>query len=188
MSILTDFAQIGFQSFGGGSATLAMIQRLAVEKRRWLSEEEFARDWALVQMAPGINLVAITILIGRRVTGIRGSVAALLGLLAPSVTLTIVMTAFFAWARETPLVQAALKGIIPATVGMGLWTSVTITRPLLRAARRDGRLGLALGICALLISALGVALFQAPVLAVLFIGGLLCMLAAWRGAGRVSRA
>ncbi|MBX5452091.1 MAG: chromate transporter, partial [Thermogemmatispora sp.] len=60
---------IGLQSFGGGSSTLLLIQREFTEKHRWLTIEEFARDWNLCIMTPGINLVAITVLIGRKLAG-----------------------------------------------------------------------------------------------------------------------
>src|SRR4051812_17220439 len=76
---------IGLQSFGGGSATLFLIRRAAVEQYQWVSPEDFTRDWALVQAAPGINLLCITILIGHRVAGFLGGLASLLGLMLPSV-------------------------------------------------------------------------------------------------------
>src|SRR5438105_7826591 len=83
---------LGLQSFGGGAATLTLIRRAAVEQYGWLSEAEFTRAWALVQIAPGINLLALTILIGRRTLGAKGIALALLGLLLPSVTVTVLLT------------------------------------------------------------------------------------------------
>src|SRR5688572_20997901 len=58
---------IGLQSFGGGTATLFLIRRMAVDQFKWLTPDAFTRDWSLVQAAPGIILVCLMILVGRRV-------------------------------------------------------------------------------------------------------------------------
>src|SRR5258708_38822999 len=79
---------LGLQSFGGGTATLALIQRAVVENYRWIAADEFTRYWALCQIAPGINLFALTLLIGRKTGGAMGAAAALAGLLLPSVRIT----------------------------------------------------------------------------------------------------
>ncbi len=119
-------------------ATLALIHRAAVDRHRWLTEEEFARDWALVQVAPGINLLALTILIGKRLAGWRGILLCMIGLLLPSVTITIALTAGYAQIQRQPLMQAALHGIIPATVGIGLVTAAQMARAPLKASRKEG--------------------------------------------------
>ena len=74
---------IGIQSFGGGSATLYLM-RQACLTRGWLDEVEFTRAWALVQIAPGINLIKMAALIGRELRGWPGVVAAVAGLVLPS--------------------------------------------------------------------------------------------------------
>jgi chromate transporter len=130
---------LGLQSFGGGVATLALIRRAVVERYRWVSDEEFTRDWALCQVAPGINLLGITILLGRRLAGMRGVFLCLLGLLLPSVTLTVLLTALYAHIRDSDVVRAALRAVIPASVGLGLLTAFDIARPTLSASGREGR-------------------------------------------------
>jgi chromate transporter len=131
---------LGAQSFGGGTASLALIRRSAVETHHYLTEAEFVRDWALVQIAPGVNLLALVILIGRRWGGARGVALALGGLLLPSAAATVLMTALYAQFATLPVVRAALRGILPATVGLGLVTAIQMLRPLLRTGRGEGRL------------------------------------------------
>jgi chromate transporter len=128
---------IGLQSFGGGSSTLGLIHQLAV-KRNWLSEAEFAQTWALVQMAPGINIIKLVILIGYRLRGWVGAMAATCGLLLPSSTVTVLMTAGYASIRTLPWIQAMLQGILPAVIGISLATGILMVYPLLRHAYRDG--------------------------------------------------
>src|SRR4051794_7373426 len=72
---------IGVQSFGGGSATLYLIRRVAVERHGWLTDEDFTRYWGICQIAPGINILGLVILIGWRVSGPIGALLSLTGLL-----------------------------------------------------------------------------------------------------------
>jgi chromate transporter len=178
---------IGAQSFGGGNATLYLIRRAVVERRGWLADEEFMRYWAICQIVPGINLLCITILIGWRMRGAIGIVLSLLGLLLPSVTITVLLAASYASVRDLPLVQAALHGVLPATIGMGLLMSITMARPPLAGSRREGRASLLLS-CALLAGGvLLYALLRPPVLTMLWAGGGISAAAAWYRARSLDR-
>lgn len=176
---------LGSQSFGGGTATLFMIRRAAVEQERWLSDEEFTRDWSLCFIAPGINLLAMTVLLGHRVAGRAGSLIALAGLLLPSVALTVVMAALYRRLQNVGAVQAALEGIIPATVGLGLILAVGMIRPLLATSRREGAASLATSLALLAGSMAATLLWEPPVALLLCGAGVLGGLAAW---GRAARA
>lgn len=162
--LLRVWLTLSVQSFGGGTATLALIRRAAVDEQRWVSAEEFGRFWGLVQLAPGINLLALTVLLGRRTAGVRGVALALTGLLLPSAALTIFLTAVYAYVQQLAPVQAALRGIVPAVAGLGFLTAWQIARPLLV---RPARFFILAG------SALAAWLGAVPVLAVLLAGGLL---------------
>src|SRR5216683_30897 len=84
------WASIGLQSFGGGASTTLLIQRAFIDKHKWLSIEEFMHLWNLCILTPGINLVALTVLIGRKLGGAWGIAVSLAGLLLPSGVLIIV--------------------------------------------------------------------------------------------------
>lgn len=171
--------QMGLQSFGGGMATLYMIRRAVVDQHGWLTAGEFTRDWALCQAAPGINLVGMTILVGRQVAGIPGALVAVFGLLFPSVAITITMTALYASFRDSALLQSAIHGVVPATVGLGLLLSASMARPLLAASRRESNFSLVVGVFLLVGSAVALLLWQLPVILVLCIAGLIGALTAW---------
>lgn len=175
---------LGVQSFGGGMATLYLIRRATVERYQWLTAAEFTRDWALCQAAPGINLLCMTILIGRQVAGLAGAVVALVGLLLPSVTITILMIALYADLRNLPVVQAALHGVVPATVGMGLLLTTNMARPLLAASHRESRTSLVVSVLILVGSTLAVVLWETPVILVLISAGTLSALTMWRQAAQ----
>ena len=169
--LLRVWLALGAQSFGGGVATLALIRQAAVERHGWLTEDEFTRDWALVQIAPGINLIAMTVLIGRRAAGGRGIVICLAGLLLPSAAITVLLTASYAHIQRLPLMQSALRGIVPATVGLGLVTAAQMARPILAANRKDGPLSLLAGVALLVASGLTVLRWRVSVVPVLCAAG-----------------
>lgn len=186
--LLAVWLGLAAQSFGGGTATQYLIYRAFVEQRGWVSPEEFGRAWGICQLAPGINLLALTVLIGWRLGRAGGVAVSLLGLLLPSVAITVGMTALYAQVRELPSVQAALRGVIPATVGLGLLMSWRIARPLLAESRREGRALLLVAGGALLGSAALVAFLDAPVLLALAAGGAVAAGASWRRAASGERA
>lgn len=183
--LLRVWFMLGLQSFGGGMATLYLIRRAVVERHRWLTAEEFTRDWALCQAAPGINLLCMTILVGRQVAGLAGALVSLVGLLLPSVTLTILMIALYADLRTLAVVQAALHGVVPGTIGLGLLLTVNMARPLLVRSYHESASSLVVGVFLLVGSALGVLVWRLPVIVVLCSAGAIGALTAWRHSMRV---
>ncbi|MFN8471666.1 MAG: chromate transporter [Anaerolineae bacterium] len=179
---------LGLQSFGGGTATLYLIQRAVVDQQRWVSAEEFSHNWAMVQLAPGINLLAITTLIGWEVAGAAGIIAALGGLLLPSIGITILVTATYASISTLPIVEAALQGVIPATVGLGLFLSYRLLMPTLSVSRREGRVSVAVCL-ALVVGAMAATWWlHWPVLLTLLVGGVLGGVFQWGRALRFAEA
>lgn len=177
--ILRAWLGLGIQSFGGGTATLYLIQRAMVQERRWMTEDDFARSWGVCQIAPGINLVGMTILIGWRIRGAMGVALALFGLLFPSVTITILMTALYHHFQDSEAVRAAFQGIVPGTIGLGLLLAWRTARPLLKDSRREGRSSFGLSLILLASTSALVSLTHIPVVVVLWSAGLVCGLAAW---------
>lgn len=128
------FFAVGTQSVGGGSSTLFLIRRHVLERNRWVTRREFAEDWALSQLSPGIHLVALAGLLGRRVGGWRGVGVAVLGMMVPAALVTALMTAAYGTFADEPLARAALAGMAPATGGMALALALVMVRE----ARRHG--------------------------------------------------
>lgn len=179
---------LGAQSFGGGAATLFLIRRAVVERHGWLTDEEFTRYWAICQVAPGINLLGLTVLIGWRLAGVPGIALSLLGLLLPSVSITVLLTATYTHIRDLEIVQAALRGLIPATVGVGFLLSFQMGRPLIRASWREGYGSFALSWAILLASGVAVALRLVSVIVILCTAGtILAVVALIRSAVRERR-
>src|SRR5437868_12290188 len=170
------WASIGLQSFGGGASTTFLIQRAFIEKHRWLSMEEFIRLWNLCILTPGINLVALTVLIGRKLGGAWGIVVSLAGLLLPSATITCLITAGFASVQHLPVVQEILRGVVPATGGIMLLVGLNFALPLMRKGYKNGVLYLLASSMLIIACALAVILLKLSVIIVILsavlLGGL----------------
>jgi chromate transporter len=160
---------IGATSFGGGSATQLLIQQHFVVKRNWMTPEAFAQDWAIVQFAPGINLIALTVLIGHRFGRWPGIAVSLLGMLGPAVAITIAMTALYARVRELPQVQGALRGLTPALVGLSLAFMWRLLKGPMQGLNQLGPPALAAGLFLLVVTA-ALTAFGMPVLASYLVG------------------
>lgn len=132
------WASIGLQSFGGGASTTLLIQRAFIEKHKWLSMEEFAHLWNLCILTPGINLVALTVLIGKKLCGSWGIVVSLAGMLLPSATITCLLAALFIQIEHVAAVQAIFRGVIPATGGIMLVVGLNFALPLIRKGSKEG--------------------------------------------------
>ena len=132
------WAGVGLQSFGGGASTTFLIQRAFIEKYKWLTIEEFLYFWNLCVLTPGINLVALTVLIGRKLGGVWGIVVSLAGLLLPSATITCLLAASFTQIENVAAVQAVLRGVIPATGAIMLLVGCNFAIPLMRRGYKEG--------------------------------------------------
>ena len=170
--LFVSFTVLALQGFGG---VLAVVQRELVERKRWMTREEFVEEWAVAQIMPGPNVLNLSIMIGLRYFGWRGAMAALAGMLA--VPLLVVLLAALAYAQFSghPQVVGALRGMGAVAAGLVAGTGLKMLSTLTRHP-----LGLALA------GAFGIATFAAiawlrlplaPVLLVL--GGAACALT-WR--------
>lgn len=167
------FTLLALQGFGG---VLAVVQREVVERRRWLSNEEFIEDWAVAQIMPGPNVVNLAMMLGARWFGLAGALTALAGLLAVPLVVVLLLALVHARFAADPRVAGALRGMAAVSAGMiaatGLRMAATLARnpvPLL--------LGVAIAAAAFAL----LAWVRLPLTWVLFpLGGLGCLLA-WRG-------
>jgi chromate transporter len=136
-SLFLVWGKISIQSFGGGSSTLLLMRQEFVEKRQWLTIEEYTRFWGLSQLSPGIILLGMSLLMGRRLAGTAGMVVSLVGILLPSAAITVLLTAGFALIQSLHSIQAMIQGVLPATAGIMLALSIQFAHPLIRQSFKE---------------------------------------------------
>ena len=119
--MLTDlflsFTWLALQGFGG---VLAVVQQELVERKRWLTKEEFVEEWAVAQIMPGPNVVNLSLMLGGRYFGWRGALAAAGGLLTLPLCLILLLALGYAQYGTHPLLIGALRGMGAVAAGLRL--------------------------------------------------------------------
>lgn len=127
------FAKIGAFTFGGGWAMISIIEREVVDKRHWLDRTEFLDLLAVAQSLPGILAVNISVVVGDKLKGLKGAIAAATGTITPSFLIILLIAMFLT--PETiinnPTLAAIFKGIRPAVVAL-------IIAPVFTTAKSSG--------------------------------------------------
>ena len=169
------FTKIALQGFGG---VLAIIQRELVDKKKWLTLEEFVEDWAVAQILPGPNVVNLSLMLGDRYFGMRGALAALAGMLTFPLLGILVIAVVFAGVADSPVAQGALKGM--GAVAAGLIAAVGLK---LVKALRSNVMGIGVCIALAAMTFVAIAILRIPLAWVLLSLGVLATGWAYRQFG-----
>jgi chromate transporter len=168
--LFESFTILALQGFGG---VLPVVQRELVDRKRWLTPDEFMEDWAVAQVMPGPNVANLAMMIGSRHFGLAGAMTSLAGLLAIPLVLVLLLAMLHDYFADNAAVAGALRGMAAVSAGliasMGLKLSATLARNPIPLA------------CSVVIGTLGfvlVGLLRWPLFYVLVaLGGLGCAIA-----------
>lgn len=168
--LFVSFTLLALQGFGG---VLAVVQRELVEKKRWMTREEFVEEWAVAQIMPGPNVVNLSLMIGARYFGLKGAMAALAGMLTAPLVIVLLLALVYAQFADHPGVQGALRGMGAVAAGL-----IAATGLKLFGALQKNVLGLPLCIAFGVLCFIAIALLRWPLAYVLLgLGGLACAIA-----------
>lgn len=121
------FLRIGSVTFGGGLVMVPLIESEVVNNHQWLTHQEFADAFALGQITPGPVLITATF-VGYRVAGTLGAVVATISIFLPAFLMTIAAASSLRRFRSNKQVQAFLRGIAPAVVGLLVAAALSVGR------------------------------------------------------------
>ncbi len=109
---------------------IAIMQREIVDNHKWLEKEEFLDLLALAQSMPGILAVNIATVIGDRLRGLKGSIAAALGTIVPSFTIILAIAMFLTpdTIKNNEIIARIFKGIRPCVVALIIAPVITTAR------------------------------------------------------------
>ncbi len=110
------FMRCGIFGFGGGQATVPLIQEEVVENYKWLTMEEFIDAQALAQSLPGPVTTKMATFTGYKVGGILGAAMSILGIVIPSTIGILLLGSFYLKHREETWMQGMLTGLRPVIV------------------------------------------------------------------------
>src|SRR5690349_18376985 len=125
--LFVTFTLLALQGFGG---VLAIAQRVLVEQKRWLSQEEFIELLAVAQVMPGPNICNLALMTGDRFFGWRGAFAALAGMMAVPLVIVLMLTALYTQFAAHPAVAGALKGMGAVSAGLFVGTGLRLASAL----------------------------------------------------------
>jgi chromate transporter len=127
------FLVVGATSFGGG--VVAYLRAAVVTRYRFVNDETFIEFLSISQSLPGLNATNMAVLIGERLRGRMGAVAATIGMCLPGGIFMLVAAALYKVHGDVPWVESALRGVAAAAVGLVLATSVQLGRKSLKDVR-----------------------------------------------------
>jgi chromate transporter len=145
-AIFISFAKIGAVLFGGGYAMLPLLEREVVNRRKWCRFEEMADFYAMAQLIPGVIAVNTSMLIGHRLRGAAGTLAATAGVIFVPVLVILAYAAAFDRMADNKLLLSAMAGLRPAVAGMMAGVAFTMFN-----RSRKTRLGLVVSLCVVLL-------------------------------------
>ena len=165
------FNRLALQGFGG---VLAVAQRELVERKRWLTREQFVEILSLGQVLPGPNVVNLALMLGDRFFGLRGAIAAVGGMLVVPLIIVIALTAAYAEYSRLAIVSGALRGMGAVAAGLVIATAIRLMSTL-----RTSRLGPLLAAAFALLTFVTVALLRWPLVWVVLGLGAIAIALAW---------
>ena len=113
---------------------LPLLEEEVVRRRKWATSEEMVDFFALAQVLPGVIAINTAMLVGNRLRGLAGNVAAAVGLLVVPFTLIVAYAIAYASAQDMPVVMRVLEGVRPAVAGMMLGMGLNMMRKSARTA------------------------------------------------------
>jgi chromate transporter len=123
------WGRIGILSFGGPAGQIALMHRLLVDERRWISEQRFLHALNFCMLLPGPEAMQLATYVGWRLHGTIGGLAAGLLFVLPGAFIVLGLTIGYAYYGNVPLVEAAFVGVKAAVL-------VIVIEALLRVAKR----------------------------------------------------
>ena len=123
--IFLEFLIIGATSFGG---VVPYLRGSLVTKRGWINDKEFVEMLSISQSLPGLNATNMAVLVGEKLRGALGSIAAIIGICLPGAVLMYIVGIFYRIHGDHVWITAALKGVAAAAVGLILSTVVSMSK------------------------------------------------------------
>lgn len=124
-AIFQTFLIIGATSFGG---VVPYLREHLVARRQWLDDKEFVELLSISQTLPGLNATNMAILVGQKLAGIRGAIAAIVAVCLPGALIMLAVGIVYRTHGDHVWATAALKGVAAASVGLALSTVVQLSK------------------------------------------------------------
>ena len=117
-SMFITFAKIGAFTLGGGYAMVPIMEKEIVDRKGWLTREEFMDILIVAQSTPGLFAINMASHIGNKARGVLGGVIGSLGVALPSIIAILLIAMFFQAFKENVYIEKIFMGVRPAVVAL----------------------------------------------------------------------
>ncbi|MEP6942985.1 MAG: chromate transporter [Betaproteobacteria bacterium] len=173
--LFVGFMKVGVSGFGG---VLPFARRMLVDERHWMTEREFTEVLSLSQFLPGPNIINVSIIVGSRYQGPRGSIAASLGLMLMPFLIVLALAALYSRFDTLAAVRDATAAVSSAATGLIVAMGLKMARPLLGSAWQ---------VVIVVLGFAAIALLRLPLLWTLAVLAPLSVACAWWSAWKMRR-
>ncbi len=132
LDLLIGFLRVGLFSFGGAYAAIPLIREI-VMSYGWLTDETLSYMIAVSESTPGPIMVNLATYVGSSQAGLFGSMLATFAVVLPAFVIILMVMCLLKSAIRHPVVQAVMRGLKPAMIGIILATGVYMTSKAVRA-------------------------------------------------------
>jgi chromate transporter len=120
------FSRVALFSWGGGPASMGLMQRETVAAN-WVTPEQFADALAVGNALPGPIAPQVSAFVGYKLAGLAGAISAVTGTILPTTALMLIMIVFFFNIKDNPNLLAMVKAVRPVVIGLLAWTVYNMT-------------------------------------------------------------
>jgi chromate transporter len=128
--LFSGFLFVGMFGFGGIATA---IFHVVVERKRWLTVEEYASTLGLGQVLPGANLINLTTMVGDRFQGALGALIALSGLMLVPILCLLTLATVYDRFSDLPDVHSGMLAAAAGAVGLTIGTGIKLARTILKS-------------------------------------------------------
>ena len=126
LQLFFSFFKVGWFAFGGGYAILPLYEAELAVRRKWVDHEEILDVYAVGQSVPGVIATNTATLLGYRIGGRLGGIAAAFGVMLPAFLVILFVAIVLPQFKESRLVQGAMMGIRPAVAALILRATIQL--------------------------------------------------------------
>ncbi|MGN0424303.1 MAG: chromate transporter [Acetatifactor sp.] len=134
LELFITFAKIGMFTFGGGYAMISLIEHECVEEKRWITADELMDITVIAESTPGPVAINCATYTGYKRAGMKGAVAATVGMVIPSFLILLLISSFMDSLLEYEIVAKAFRGIRVAVGFLIAKVGINMVRKLLKTA------------------------------------------------------
>jgi len=127
------FAKVGVLSFGGPAAQIALMHRMILDEKRWVSEADYLRALSFCMLLPGPEAMQLATWIGWRLHGVKGGLIAGGLFVLPGAFVVLGLSLIYAAFGQVPLIAALFTGVQAAVIAIVVEALIRVSKRALKS-------------------------------------------------------